>query len=91
MKNQRTSSTWDLEVVGLIAGIVLIACFGVIFFDLEVAPIFMTIVFGMGVIMNSVIAMLRFCKNRVVSGCFFTALSIVLLVIFILRLFVLKY
>ena len=88
MKNQKKSSTWDMEVVGMAAGIILIACFNVMYFDQEVAPIFMTIVVGMGVIMNSAVAMLRFCKEKTVSGIFFTVLSVMLLVIFILRLFI---
>lgn len=90
MKNQRKGSTWDLELVGMISALVLILCFGVIFLDLEVAQIFITIVVGMGVILNSVLAMLKFHKNKTAAGVFFTVISIGLLVVFILRLFFLN-
>ena len=87
MKNRGKNSTWDLEIVGMVSALALIACFGVIFVDAEVSSLFLTIVVGMGVIMNSVVAMLKFNKNRTASGVFFTIVSIVLLAVFILRLF----
>lgn len=90
MKKQRKSSTWDMEAVGMIAGIILIVCFNMIFVDVETASIFMTIVIGMGVIMNSAIAMLKFCWEKVVSGIFFSVLAVLLLVLFIVRLFFLR-
>lgn len=90
MKNLKKSDTWDLEVVGLIAGFILIVCFDIIFVDAETSPIFLTIVIGMGVILNSVIAMLRFCRDKIASGIFFWGLTVLLLALFVLRLFLIK-
>lgn len=87
VKNQRNNSTWDLEIVGLITSILLAVCFAVIFLNAEAALVFQIIVIGLGVIINSAIAMIRFCREKMITGIFFTVLAILLLVIFILRLF----
>ena len=52
MKNRKNSSTGDMEAVSLVAGVILVLCFGMMIFDLEAAPVFMTLVIAMGVIMN---------------------------------------
>ena len=44
MKNRKNSSTGDLEAVSLVAGVILVLCFGMMIFDLEAAPVFMTLV-----------------------------------------------
>ena len=60
MKNRKNSSTGDLEAVSLVAGVILVLCFGMMIFDLEAAPVFMTLVIAMGVIMNGTAALERF-------------------------------
>ena len=39
MKNRKNSSTGDLEAVSLVAGVILVLCFGMMIFDLEAAPV----------------------------------------------------
>ena len=56
-------------------------------FDLEAAPVFMTLVIAMGVIMIGTAALERFYREKTVSAIFFTAVSVVLLLLFVLRLF----
>lgn len=64
MKNRKNSSTGDLEAVSLVAGVILVLCFGMMIFDLEAAPVFMTLVIAMGVIMNGTAALERFYRER---------------------------
>ena len=87
MKNRKNSSTGDLEAVSLVAGVILVLCFGMMIFDLEAAPVFMTLVIAMGVIMNGTAALERFYREKTVSAILFTAVSVVLLLLFVLRLF----
>ena len=71
MKNRKNSSTGDLEAVSLVAGVILVLCFGMMIFDLEAAPVFMTLVIAMGVIMNGTAALERFYREKTVSAIFF--------------------
>ena len=87
MKNRKNSSTGDLEAISLIAGVILILCFVMMLFDLEGAPVFMTLVIAMGVVMNGTAALEHFHREKTVSAIFFTAVSVVLLMLFVLRLF----
>ena len=87
MKSRKNSRSGDLEVVSLIAGVFLILCFDMMIFDLEAAPVFMTLVIAMGVLMNGTVALERFYREKSVSAIFFTAVSVVLLMLFVLRLF----
>ena len=68
MKNRKNSSTGDLEAVSLVAGVILVLCFGMMIFDLEAAPVFMTLVIAMGVIMNGTAALERFYREKTVSA-----------------------
>ena len=70
MKNRKNSSTGDLEAVSLVAGVILVLCFGMMIFDLEAAPVFMTLVIAMGVIMNGTAALERFYREKTVSAIF---------------------
>ncbi len=90
MKDPKKGSTWDLQLVGMISGVILIICFEVMFWDTELASIFMTIVIGMGVIMNGSVAAIKLLKGKKAAGIFFAAVSAVLLTLFFLRLFLLN-
>jgi uncharacterized membrane protein HdeD (DUF308 family) len=90
MKNSKKGSTWDLQIVGMIAGIILIVCFEIMFWDAEMAPLFMTIVIGMGVIMNGSVAAIKLLKGKKTAGIFFTVIAAALLTLFFLRLFLLN-
>ena len=90
MKNPKKDSTWDLEVVGLISGLILIACFIAAFINDEISHVFITIAFGMGVIINSVITMLKLNRDKIRQGIFFGIVAVLLLVVFVLRLILIK-
>ena len=52
MKNKKKTSTCDVEVCALFAGVLLILCFFLMVFDRKAASIFMPLVIVMGVILN---------------------------------------
>ena len=87
MKNKKKTSTCDVEVCALFAGVLLILCFFLMVFDRKEASIFMPLVIVMGVILNSAAARERYRREKTVSALFFTAVSVVLLLLLVLRLF----
>lgn len=48
MKAPKANNSWDLEAIGIIAGLILIICFDVTFIETDSSSIFITIVAGMG-------------------------------------------
>lgn len=86
MNKKKVRRTLDLELIGSIAGLVLIVCAVAGFLDMENAPGFFVLVSGMGVLVNGVLAGLKFIKQRYVSAAVLTIITVALLVLFAVQL-----
>ena len=85
MKAPKANNSCDLEDIGIIAGLILIICFDVTFIETDSSSIFITIVAGMGTILNSVLALLKFQKGRRLPGFFFLLAALGMLGWFLAR------
>lgn len=85
MKAPKANNSWDLEAIGIIAGLILIICFDVTFIETDSSSIFITIVAGMGTILNSVLALLKFQKGRRLPGFFYLLAALGMLGWFLAR------
>lgn len=90
MKNLKKHGTMDLEVLGLISGLVIVACFVAMFIDVQNSRFFMNAAMGMGIVLNGAIAARSFSERRKSQGSFFAVVAVLLLVILVLRLFLVK-
>lgn len=85
MKAPKANNSWDLEAIGIIAGLILIICFDVAFMEKDNSSVFITIVAGMGTILNSVLSLMKFQKGRKLTGFCFLALALGMLGWFLAR------
>lgn len=86
MNKKKVRRTLDLEFMGSIAGLILIICTVAGFLDMENAPGFFVLVSGMGVLVNGILAGLKFIKQRYVSAAVLTILTVALLALFVVQL-----
>lgn len=86
MNRKKVRRTLDLELMGSIAGLALIICAVAGFLDMENAPGFFVLVSGMGVLVNGILAGLRFIKQRYVSAVVLTILTVALLALLVVQL-----
>lgn len=87
MRKLKKHTFEELEVVGLIAGLILIICFVAMFVNVQTSRLFMNAAIGMGVILNGVLAALGFLRKRKSLGRFFLVTALLFFLILILRLF----
>lgn len=86
MNKKKVRKTLNLEFFGGVAGVLLIACAVAGFLDLENAPGFFVLVSGMGILVNGILAGLRFSRKSYISAAVLTILTVVLLVLFVIQL-----
>ena len=77
MNKKKVRRTLDLEFFGSIAGLLLIVCAVAAFLDMENAPGFFVLVTGLGVLVNGILASLRFSKKNYVLVLFVMQLIMV--------------
>ncbi|MDO5424418.1 MAG: hypothetical protein Q4F41_11895 [Eubacteriales bacterium] len=84
MKEKRERGTWEFELLGAFAGLLLFVCAGIFFFHEEYAPLALLLSCGIGGVMNAVLSVLRLRKDEYVLGGFLGAMSLALFVLFFL-------
>jgi hypothetical protein len=85
MNRKKVRKTFDLELLGGVAALLLIVCTVAAFLDMENAPGFFVLISGMGILVNGVLAGLKFIKRRYVSAAVLMILTVVLLVLFAIQ------
>lgn len=83
-------SVRGLELMGMIAGILLILAAVGVFFSGAFAPHFMTLAVGCGIVVNIVLTVLTFLKRQPVRGVFFLVLALMLTAVFIMQILILE-
>ena len=90
MNKKKVRRTLDLEFMGILAGLLLIICVVAGFLDMENAPGFFVLASGMGVLVNGILAGLRFIKGKYISAAVLTILTVALLALFVVQLIVME-
>lgn len=85
MNRKKVRKTFDLELLGGVAALLLIVCTVAAFLDMENAPGFFVLISGMGILVNGVLAGLKFIKRKYVSAAVLMILTVVLLVLFAIQ------
>ena len=86
MNKKKVRRLLDLEIMGSIAGLVLIICAVAGFLNMENAPGFFVLVVGMGVLVNGILAALKYIKQRYVSAVLLTIFTVALLALLVVQL-----
>lgn len=76
-----------LERTGVIAGVLLILSSAAAFFFDELSPHLMALAVGCGIVVNAVLMICSFLKNRIVRSALFLAVTLMLTVVFALQIF----
>ncbi len=86
MDRKKSRFTLDIEFLGCIAGIALIIFATAAFLDMEKASGFLVFVSGFGILLNAVLAGLRYIAGRNISAIMFAVAAVLLTVMFVIQL-----
>lgn len=86
MDRKKSRFTLDIEFFGCIVGIALILFAMAAFLDMEKASGFLVFVSGFGILLNAVLAGLKYLTGRHVSAVIFAVAALLLTVLFVIQL-----
>ncbi len=86
MNKKKIRKALDLEFFGSVSGLVLILCVIAAFLEIDSAPGFFVLISGMGILVNGILAGLKFIKKRYILGTMFTVITLALLIFFAVQL-----
>ncbi|MEY8427576.1 hypothetical protein AALA00_07615 [Lachnospiraceae bacterium 46-15] len=86
MDRKKTGAVLNLELLGGIAGLVLIVCSIAAFLDIDNMQGFFVLVSGLGVLVNGILAGLKLLRKKYISGIILAFFAAALLVLFVLQL-----
>lgn len=90
MSKDEEKAVKGLEILGAVAGALLIlAAIGAFLFE-NVTPHLMALAVGCGIIVNAVLLVLGFHKRQVVRGVIFALITLLLIAVFIMQIMTLK-